>query len=62
MYDTFLAGLGGSSSSLNVRSITSDALLLPVRGADEGSREEYGGVRESDSGVGAASLLMAVRR
>jgi hypothetical protein len=59
LYATFLAGLGGSSSSDKVRSITSDARLLPVLGALEASLEDRGGVRASDCGVGTASLLMA---
>lgn len=44
LYATFFGGRGGSSSSLNVKSMTSDPRLLPVRGAVEASREESGGV------------------
>ena len=46
MYATFFAGLAGSSSSLNVKSTTSDPRLLPVRGAVDASRDERGGVFE----------------
>jgi hypothetical protein len=50
---TFFAGLtgGSSSSSLSVRSMTSDFRLLPVRGADEASRDDSGGVLVMDRGV-----------
>jgi hypothetical protein len=60
-YATFLAGLGGSSSSLRVRSTTSEGRLLFERGAVDVSLEGSGGVL-SETGVGAASLLMAVTR
>jgi len=46
VYATFFAGLAGSSSSLNVKSTTSDPRLPPVRGAVDGSRDERGGVFE----------------
>ena len=62
-YATFFVGLTGSSSSL-IRSITiaSEVRLLPVRGADDASREDRGGVLVSDCGVGTASLLMVESR
>lgn len=62
LYVTFFAGLGGSSSSLSVRSMTSDFRLVPVRGAVEESLEDSGGVRVVDNGLFRASLLMLVRR
>jgi hypothetical protein len=57
-YATFFAGLTGSSSSEKVRSITSEFLLLPGRGADEASRDESG-VMASERGVGTVSCLIA---
>ena len=62
LYATFFAGLAGSSSSLSVRSITSDFRLLPVRGAVEESLEDSGGVRVVDNGLFMASLLILVTR
>jgi hypothetical protein len=60
LYATFFVGLTGSSSSLSVKSMTSDFLLLPVRGAEEASRDvDESGVLAKDWGVGAASVLMA---
>ena len=61
MYATFFVGLGGSSSSLNVRSTTSDVRLLPDRGAVDVSLEVSGGVL-SQVGVGAASVLIVRTR
>jgi hypothetical protein len=65
LYATFFAGLGGSSSSLKVKSMTSDFRLLLLLGADkavDASREESGGVWASESGVLAASVLRFLRR
>lgn len=61
MYATFFAGLTGSSSSLKVKSTTSDGLFWPERGAVDGSRDGNGGVL-SEVGVGAASVLIAWMR
>jgi hypothetical protein len=58
---TFLTGLGGSSSSLSVKSTTSAVLFVPDRGTVDASRDGSGGVL-SDVGVNAASSLMAETR
>ena len=65
LYATFLAGRGGSSSSLKVRSMTSEARLLLVLGAEatvDASREDSGGVLASERGVFEASVLRLATR
>lgn len=55
LYATFFAGLGGSSSSLKVKSTTSAVLFCPDLGAEDVSLDVRGGVLND---VGVDSVLM----